>query len=100
MPEYQSPGVYVEEVQSGSKSVEGVSTSTAGFLGQTERGPVEPRLVTSYSDFERLYGSSPESSNLDAAVDGFFKNGGSRCFIGRVTAADVEDVATATLTDG
>jgi len=99
MSEYQSPGVYVEEVQSGSKAVEGVSTSTAGFLGQTERGPVEPRLVTNYADFERLYGASPESSNLDAAVDGFFKNGGSRCFVGRVTGADIEDVATATLTD-
>ena len=99
MSEYQSPGVYVEEVQSGSKSVEGVSTSTAGFLGQTERGPVEPRLVTNYSDFERLYGASPKPSNLDAAVDGFFKNGGSRCFIGRASAADVDDVATGLLVD-
>jgi len=99
MSEYQSPGVYVEEIQNGSKSVEGVNTSTAGFLGQTERGPVEPRLVTGYSDFERQYGASPESSNLDAAIDGFFKNGGNRCFVGRVTAADVDDVATGTLVD-
>ncbi|SEL79150.1 phage tail sheath family protein [Haloferax larsenii] len=99
MSEYQSPGVYVEEVQSGSKSVEGVSTSTAGFLGQTERGPVEPRLITNYSDFERLYGSSPKSSNLDSAVDGFFKNGGSRCYVGRVCGADVNDVATGILAD-
>ncbi|QIB76118.1 phage tail sheath family protein [Halogeometricum borinquense] len=99
MSEYQSPGVYVEEVQSGSKSVEGVSTSTAGFLGQTERGPVEPRLVTNYAEFERLYGASPKSSDLDAAVDGFFKNGGSRCFIGRVSGADIDDVATGILAD-
>ncbi|WP_323190533.1 phage tail sheath family protein [Halostella sp. PRR32] len=99
MPEYQSPGVYVEEVDSGSKSVEGVSTSTAGFLGETERGPVEPRLVTSFAEFERMYGSSPSSSDLDAAVDGFFKNGGSRCYIGRVTAAEPTDTATATLVD-
>ncbi len=99
MPEYQAPGVYVEEVSSGTKSVEGVSTSTAGFLGQTHRGPVEPTLVTSYAEFERLYESSPKHSNLDVAVDGFFKNGGSRCYVGRVTAADPTDVASATLID-
>ena len=99
MPEYQSPGVFVEEVESGTKSVEGVSTSTAGFLGQTERGPVEPRLVTSFAQFERLYGQSPKTSDLDVAVDGFFKNGGSRCYIGRVSADEPTDVATATLVD-
>ncbi|SEV88151.1 phage tail sheath family protein [Natrinema salifodinae] len=99
MPEYQSPGVYVEEVSGGSKSVDGVSTSTAGFLGQTHRGPVKPRLVTNYTEFERLYGSSPKHSHLDVAVDGFFKNGGSRCYVGRVTAADPNDTATTTLVD-
>ncbi|AFO55288.1 phage tail sheath family protein [Natrinema sp. J7-2] len=99
MPEYLSPGVYVEEVDSGTKSVEGVSTSTAGFLGETERGPVEPKLVTSFSEFKRTFGSSPQSSDLDVAVDGFFKNGGSRCYVGRVTAAEPTDVATTTLVD-
>lgn len=99
MPEYQAPGVYVEEESSGSKSVEGVSTSTAGFLGQTVRGPVEPQLVTSYTEFERIYGSSPKESDLDVAIDGFFKNGGSRCYVARVTAADPNDVATRTLID-
>ncbi|ELZ19490.1 phage tail sheath protein FI [Natrinema limicola JCM 13563] len=89
MPEYLSPGVYVEEVDSGTKSVEGVSTSTAGFLGETERGPVEPTLVTNFSEFKRTFGSSPQSSDLDVAVDGFFKNGGSRCYVGRVAAAAV-----------
>ena len=99
MPEYLSPGVYVEEVDSGTKSVEGVSTSTAGFLGETERGPVEPTLVTSVSEFERTFGSSPRSSDLDVAVDGFFKNGGSRCYVGRVAAAEPTDIATTTLVD-
>ncbi|WP_049901587.1 phage tail sheath family protein [Natrinema sp. J7-1] len=99
MPEYLSPGVYVEEVDSGTKSVEGVSTSTAGFLGETERGPVEPKLVTSFSEFKRTFGSSPQSSDLDVAVDGFFKNGGSRCYVGRVTPAEPTDVATTTLVD-
>ena len=95
MPEYQSPGVYVEEVDTGTKSVAGASTSTAGFLGETERGPVEPTLITSFGQFKRTYGASPSSSDLDAAVDGYFKNGGSRCYVGRVTAADHDDLATA-----
>ena len=99
MPEYQSPGVYVEEVDTGTKSVEGASTSTAGFLGETERGPVEPTLITSFGEFKRTFGSSPASSNLDAAVDGYFKNGGSRCYVGRVTAADYDDRATAAIAD-
>jgi phage tail sheath protein FI len=99
MPEYQSPGVYVEEVDTGTKSVEGASTSTAGFLGETERGPVEPTLITSFGQFKRTYGKSPSSSDLDAAVDGYFKNGGSRCYVGRVTAADHDDHATAELAD-
>ncbi len=100
MPEYLSPGVYVEEVEGGAKSIEGVSTSTAAFLGETERGPVTPRLLTSFSDFRRHYGGSPESSNLDIAVDGFFRNGGNRCYVTRVTPHDPDDVSRATVTDG
>ncbi len=99
MPEYQAPGVYVEEQSTGSKSVDGVSTSTAGFLGQTVRGPVEPQLITSYNQFERIYGSSPKESDLDVSVNGFFKNGGSRCYVARVTADDPNDVATRKLID-
>ncbi|ELZ09342.1 phage tail sheath protein FI [Halovivax asiaticus JCM 14624] len=53
--------------------------------------------MTSYTEFERLYGSSPKHSNLDVALDGYFKNGGGRCYVGRVTAADPNDVATTTL---
>ena len=97
MPEYLSPGVYVEEVSGGSKAIEGVSTSTAAFLGETIRGPVEPRLITNFGDFKRIYGGSPKSSHLEAAVSGFFANGGSRCYIARVTAHDRDDVGRATL---
>ncbi|WP_345775607.1 phage tail sheath subtilisin-like domain-containing protein [Natrinema pallidum] len=50
-------------------------------------------------EFKRTFGSSPQSSDLDVAVDGFFKNGGSRCYVGRVTAAEPTDVATTTLVD-
>jgi phage tail sheath protein FI len=95
MAEYLAPGVYVEEVDRGAKSIEGVGTSTAGFLGPTERGPVDPRLVTSFADFERVFGGFLEDHYLPSAVQGFFTNGGGRCFVGRVTSATT--VATATL---
>jgi phage tail sheath protein FI len=99
MPEYLSPGVYVEEEDSGSKSVEGVSTSTVGFLGQTERGKLQPQLVTDFNDFKRKYGGLIDESFLGHAVKGFFENGGSRAFIARVTDRDRNEVAKATLTD-
>jgi phage tail sheath protein FI len=97
MPEYLSPGVYVEEVSGGAKAIEGVSTSTAAFLGETIRGPVEPRLITNFGDFQRIYGGSPQSSNLATAVNGFFQNGGSRCYIARITPHDRDEVGQATL---
>jgi hypothetical protein len=100
MPEYLSPGVYVEETESGAKSVEGVSTSTAGFLGQTERGQLKPQLVTDYNDFKRKYGGVVDDSFLPQAVKGFFTNGGSRAFVGRITAEDRHQTAKATLADG
>ena len=92
MPEYLAPGVYVEEVEIGAKPIEGVSTSTAGFLGETERGPLAPRLVTSFPQFERTYGGFDQyrkggrlqNTYLAYAVEGFFRNGGKRCFVGRV----------------
>ena len=57
MPEYLAPGVYVEEIDTGNKPIEGVSTSTAGILGVTERGPVDvPILVTSYGEYTRWFG--------------------------------------------
>jgi hypothetical protein len=92
MPEYLSPGVYVEEVASGPRPIEGVSTSTAGFAGVTERGPVEVRLVTSWPEFTRWFGGTlPVGGSLGAgtsytplAVRGFFENGGQRMFFARV----------------
>lgn len=89
MPEYLSPGVYIEEIELGPRPIEGVSTSTAGFLGATLRGPEDVRMVTGFEEFKRLYGGylPVDQSNLPFAVDGFFKNGGQRCFIARITAA-------------
>ena len=98
MAEYLSPGVYVEEFESGGKPMEGVSTSTAGFIGLAERGPVEgvPQLVTNFSDFKRIYGGYLSESEfgeyrfLAYAVEHFFINGGSRCFVSRVAPGDAK----------
>jgi len=88
MSEYLSPGVYVEEFEMGAKPIEGVSTSTAGFLGETERGPTKPKLITSWLQFQRVYGSYFGSNNyLPYAVEGFFNNGGQRCYIAKVVGS-------------
>ncbi|MCP5108701.1 MAG: phage tail sheath family protein [bacterium] len=84
MPEYLAPGVYLEEFEIGAKPIEGVSTSTLGILGETERGPVVPKLVTNFEDYRRAFGGYMENSFLPNALEGFFMNGGKRCFVGRV----------------
>lgn len=92
MAEYLSPGVYVEEFDSGIKPMEGVSTSTAGFVGMTERGKLVgvPEFVGSYSEFQRKFGGYlPKETYgdrrfLPMAVEQFFANGGSRCFVTRL----------------
>jgi uncharacterized protein len=87
MPEYLAPGVYVEEISAGPKPIEGVSTSTAAFLGPTERGPETPQLMLSWLDYQRTYGGFiPDQSYLAYAVQGFFENGGKRCFVARVAS--------------
>lgn len=96
MAEYLSPGVYVEEFDSGGKPMEGVGTSTAGFIGVAERGPVEglPQLVTNFADFKRVYGGYLSANEygdyrfLAYAVEHFFINGGARAFIARVAPGD------------
>jgi len=89
MPEYLSPGVYIEEIELGPRPIEGVGTSTAGFLGETLRGPEEPRLITGFEEFKRLYGGHVlvDLTSLPFAIEGFFLNGGQRCFVGRITSA-------------
>lgn len=86
----------MEEYESGTKPMEGVGTSTAGFIGAAERGPVEgtPGLVTNFAEFTRIYGgylSADEYGDyrfLAYAVEHFFINGGSRAFIARVAPKD------------
>lgn len=98
MPEYLAPGVYVEEVSFRPKSIEGVGTSTTAFVGPTRKGPLmeSPVLVTSFGEFERIYGglenlsftastdTDPPVTNFMAhAVRLFFDNGGVRLYIAR-----------------
>jgi len=94
MPEYLAPGVYIEEVSFRSKSIEGVSTSTAGFVGPALFGPIsgEPELLTSFADFERIYGGlydlaiggQPTTNYLAHGVRAFFEEGGQRLYVSRV----------------
>jgi uncharacterized protein len=86
MPEYLSPGVYIEEVDTGNKPIEGVATSTVGFLGITERGPVTPALITSFSEYARTFGGYVANRYLTHGVEGFFQNGGKRCFVQRAVS--------------
>jgi phage tail sheath protein FI len=87
MPEYLAPGVYIEEI-SGIRPIEGVGTSTAGFAGPTERGPEFPILASSWLDYQRWFGGYlPDGSYMARSVQGFFENGGQRCFIARIVSA-------------
>jgi phage tail sheath protein FI len=108
MPEYLSPGVYVEEVDRGPKPIEGVGTAMASFVGFTEKAELmreidgeltteqllnKPQLVTNWSQYVERFGGFLEGAYLPHAVYGYFHNGGSRCYvvsvktIGRAQAA-------------
>jgi phage tail sheath protein FI len=99
MPEYLSPGVYVEEIDVGTKPIEGVATSNLGIVGPTERGPTEVRLVLSWLEFQRLYGSTgglAADSHMPHAVKGYFDNGGRRLFVARVVSIQANPAVVAT----
>lgn len=106
MPEYLAPAVFVEETSFRAKSIEGVGTSTAAFVGMTSRGPMSvtpsdptPPLLTSFGDFERYYGGVDDLAIREAspatgtkfvrnyvalAAQAFFNNGGGRLYIARI----------------
>jgi phage tail sheath protein FI len=101
MAEYLSPGVYVEEIETGPRPIEGVSTSTTGMVGQTERGPTVPRLVTSWEEYTRWYGDYIDRvpggiacKFLPYAVKGFFDNSGQRVFIARIVPTGATAAST------
>jgi phage tail sheath protein FI len=96
MPEYLSPGVYVEEIDSGPKPIEGVGTATAAFIGFTEKAQLarrvngdvviqdllnRPQLVTNWTQFGERYGGFVDGAYLPHAVYAYFENGGTRCYV-------------------
>jgi len=94
MPEYLSPGVYVEEVPS-TRTIEGVSTTVTGFIGPTRYGPIlgDPELLTSYLDFRRIFcgvdqltfaNAGVQDNYLAHAARAFFDNGGRKLYVTRV----------------
>lgn len=90
MAERLTPGVYVEEVDAGIKPIEGVATSTAGFIGEAPRGiPDRATFVRGFRDFDRLFGGHApgEAGHLAQAVDAFFDAGGTRAYVVRVLPA-------------
>ena len=105
MPEYLAPGVFIEERSFRAKSIEGVSTTTTGFVGPTRYGPmdIEPEIITSLVEFERTYGGKEKLqfvNNTDSsleevhnylwhAVNAFFQEGGKRVYVSRVYSSAV-----------
>ncbi|ATY30921.1 phage tail sheath family protein [Sphingomonas psychrotolerans] len=94
MPEYLHPGVYIEETSYRGKPIQGVSTSTAGFVGAARKGPEGKAVfVPSFAHFRRLFGdpvTAPAGLGdyLGHSVKAFFENGGARCYVVRALAAD------------
>lgn len=105
MAEYLAPGVYVEEFDSGVKAMEGVGTSTAGFIGLAEMGPSvgRPVLITGFAEYQRRFGGYLTELEfgtyrfLPNAVEQFFVNGGGSCYVMRVVP---ENAVTAKSADG
>src|SRR5688500_16084863 len=97
MPTYLTPGVYVEEVPSASKPIEGVGTSIAAFVGLAPGGPVNtPIRISNWPQFAKIFGDPAEPDNgpsmeggaLPHSGHGFFRNGGGLCGVVRVGAPE------------
>ena len=100
MPSYRAPGIYVEEVSSGSRPIAPVGTSTAAFIGVTRKGPVNTAtLITSGAEFEKKFGGpyrilkGSQEHYLYYAVRHFFDQGGSRCYVVRIAHYNNAEIA-------
>jgi phage tail sheath protein FI len=88
MATYQHPGVYIEEIPSGSKPIEGVGTSVALFIGYIVKGPIgKPELVFKWNDYETIFGGIRDTKEdrgdpMGFSVFSFFQNGGTAAYIG------------------
>src|SRR5438309_2462417 len=96
------PGVYIEEIPSGVRTITGVATSITAFIGRAARGPSNTAVtINSFADFERIYGGPWRKSPLGVAVRDFFLNGGSQAVIVRLYRPDPQAAAAkASLTAG
>lgn len=91
------PGVYVEELPSGVRTITGVATSITAFLGKASRGPVDrPVTLTSFADFERIFGGLNAALPLGYAVRDFFSNGGSQAVVVRLYKKPASGAARST----
>lgn len=94
------PGVYIQEVPSGVRTVVGVSTSITAFVGRAAAGPTnDPKMLTSFADYERRFGGLAVDCPMSYAVRDFYLNGGAMALVVRVVHDDA-DLATITLTGG
>ena len=94
MAEYLSPGVYIEEINTGPRPIEGVGTACAAFVGFAPAGKAnEPQLITNWSQYAEAFGALEPGGRRNAhlagaymsyAVKGYFENGGGRCYVTRV----------------
>ena len=90
-PEYLSPGVYVEEVDKGSKPIEGVGTAMAAFVGFAEQGPInQPTFIPNWTEFVNTFGGFLKGVYLAPAIYGYFQNGGGRCYVTRLPGGEEE----------
>lgn len=98
MAQYLSPGVYVEEKPSGEKPIEGVGTSTGAFVGIAEKGPIgKAEQIANWTQFVKKFGGYIANGDLAYAVNQFFAEGGTRCFVVRTCHyTDITDDATKT----
>jgi phage tail sheath protein FI len=95
------PGVYVEEIPSGVRTISGVSTARTAFIGRAPKGPVdEPTLIFSFADYDRKFGGLRADSTMGFAVQQYFNNGGGEALIVRVFNGAAADTATIGLTNG
>ena len=97
------PGVFIQEVASGVRTITGVATAVAAFLGRTRIGPVnEPIAISNFGEFERQFGAMERTSSVGYAVRDFFLNGGGQAVIVRlfhdIAVQATADAATALIT--
>jgi phage tail sheath protein FI len=93
------PGVYIEEIPSGVRTITGVATSITAFIGRAKRGPVDKATtINSFADYDRIFGGLDLDSAMSYAVRDFYLNGGHQAIIGRLYQSDGGDPSNALLT--